>query len=162
MLLLAPLPAASADKTQYSWLADRAEGMSSDKIMQLADRYAAEGKQGEALVLYAVVYGRFDDGMDDAAKNICALAHKKSGAVYYDRGDYVEALDEFISGVKVSEQCAKPKHAAGLYNYIGNVYCIFLDWEKTIIIRPTSCAVRCPTARPNTTYWSTWRAYTRL
>ncbi len=130
MLLLAPLPAASADKTQYSWLADRAEGMSSDNIMQLADRYAAEGKQGEALVLYAVVYGRFDDGMDDAAKNICALAHKKSGAVYYDRGDYVEALDEFISGVKVSEQCAKPKHAAGLYNYIGNVYCIFLDWEK--------------------------------
>ena len=131
-LLLAPLPAASADKTQYSWLADRAEGMSSDKIMQLADRYAADGKQGEALVLYAMVYGRWRDGMDDAAKNICVLACKQAGAVYYGRDDYVNALDRFIYGVKLSGQCAEQRYAANLYNNIGNVYGMFLDYEKSI------------------------------
>lgn len=130
LLLMPPLTALSADKTQYTWLARKADGMPPDKVMRMADKYAAEGRQGEALVLYAVVYGRFADDMDDRGKNLCALACKQAGKVYYERGDYVEALGEFINGVKVSGQCAKPKHAAGLYNYIGNVYCMFLDWEK--------------------------------
>ena len=130
LLLVPPVAVRSADKTQYTWLARKADGMPSDKVLGMADKYAAEGKQGEALVLYAVVYGRFADDMDDDAKNLCADARRKAGKVYYGRGDYVEALDEFINGVKVSEQCAKPKHAASLYNYIGNVYCMFLDWEK--------------------------------
>ena len=131
-MLLAPLPAVSADKTQYSWLADRVEGMGSGKVMQLADKYAADGKQGEALVLYAVVYGRFADDMDDDAKNLCALACKQAGLVYYGRGDYVNALDRFIHGVKICGQCAEPRQAARLYNNIGNVYCFFLDYEKGI------------------------------
>ena len=130
LLLVPPVAVRSADKTHYTWLARKADGMPSDKVLGMADKYAAEGKQGEALVLYAVVYGRFADDMDDEAKNLCADARRKAGKVYYGRGDYVEALDEFINGVKVSEQCAKPEHAASLYNYIGNVYCMFLDWEK--------------------------------
>ena len=125
-----PVAVRSADKTQYTWLARKADGMPSDKVLGMADKYAAEGKQGEALVLYAMVYGRFADDMDDEDKNLCADARRKAGKVYYGRGDYVEALYEFINGVKVSEQCAKPEHAASLYNYIGNVYCMFLDWEK--------------------------------
>lgn len=124
--------ARAADKTQYTWLARKADGMASEKVMKLADKYAAEGKQGEALVLYAVVYGRFADDMGDGAKNLCAYARLKAGGIYYDRGDYVEALGEFINGVKLSEQCDEPCYAARIYNYIGNVYCIFLDWEKGI------------------------------
>lgn len=132
ILLLPFLPsvARASETTHYSWLARKAGDLSSAKVMQIADRYAANGRHGEALVLYALVYDRFSEDMDDDGKNMCSLARQKAGKVYYDRGDYVEALDEFINGVKLSEQCDKPRYAARIYNHIGNVYCIFLDWEK--------------------------------
>ena len=132
LLLMPPLTVLSADKTQYTWLARKADGMPPDKVVRMADKYAAEGRQGEALVLYAVVYGRFADGMDDRGKNLCALACKQAGAVYYERGDYVNALDRFVDGVKLSEQCAKPAYMANLYNNIGNVYGVYLDYEKAV------------------------------
>lgn len=132
MLLLPFLSIAgmAADNTRYLWLARKVDGMSSEKVMEMAGKYADKGKQGEALVLYAVVYGRFSDSMDDEGKNICSQARLNAGKLYYGRGDYVEALDEFVNGVKLSEQCAKPRYAAQMYNHIGNVYCMFLDWEK--------------------------------
>ena len=37
------------------------------------------------------------------------MARLKAGKIYYDKADYSKALDEFICGVKVSEQCDKPK-----------------------------------------------------
>lgn len=132
MLLLPFLSIAgmAADNTRYLWLARKVDGMTSEKIMEMAGKYADKGKQGEALVLYAVVYGRFSDSMDDEGKNICSQARLNAGKLYYGRGDYVEGLDEFVNGVKLSEQCAKPRYAAQMYNHIGNVYCMFLDWEK--------------------------------
>lgn len=132
MLLLPFLSIAgmAADNTRYLWLARKVDGMTSEKIMEMAGKYADKGKQGEALVLYAVVYGRFSDSMDDEGKNICSQTRLNAGKLYYGRGDYVEALDEFVNGVKLSEQCAKPRYAAQMYNHIGNVYCMFLDWEK--------------------------------
>lgn len=33
---------------------------------------------------------------------MCALARKKAGTLYYDKGNYINALDEFINGVKIS------------------------------------------------------------
>lgn len=132
MLLLPFLPMASlaADNTWYLQLARKVDGMTSEKIMKMAGRYVDSGKQDEALILYAVVYGRFTDRMDDEGKNLCSLAHLNAGKLYYGRGDYIEALDEFINGVKLSEQCLKPRYAAQMYNDIGNLYCMFLDWEK--------------------------------
>ncbi len=132
MLSLLAQTVSAADKTQYSWLVQKVDGMLPAKVIELADKYEKQNKHGEALVLYAVAYGRFKDNMDDDSKNLCAMARLKAGKVYYDMADYVKALDEFIYGVKISEQCATPKHAARLYNYIGNVYCIFFDWEKGI------------------------------
>ena len=151
---LLPLTAPAADTTQYSRLARKADGMPSDKVMRMADKYAAEGKQGEALVLYAVVYGRFADDMDDEAKNLCSLACKQAGMVYYDRGDYVNALYRFVEGVKLSEQCAKPRYAANLYCNIGNVYGQFFDYEKAADYyrKAYKYVKKIPTARPSTPY----------
>lgn len=130
LFLFLPLRNSAADSTSYFSLARKADVMSSGNIMKIADSYFSVGKHGDALVLYAVVCSRFEDNMTDMEKNLCALAHQKAGKIYYERGDYVEALNEFINGVKVSERCTRPKYAACIYNYIGNVYCIFLDWEK--------------------------------
>lgn len=130
LLSLLPMTGLAGDNTSYSQLVRKADSMTSGKVMEMADKYADKGKQGEALVLYAVVYGRFTDSIDDEGKNLCSLAHLNAGKLYYDRGDYVEALNEFVNGVKLSEQCVKPRYAAQMYKHIGNVYCMFLDWEK--------------------------------
>lgn len=132
MLMLLSPEAWAADKSQYSWLVGKTADMPSSKIMKMADNYARQGKDGEAIVLYTIIYNRYDDGMTDEAKNECALARQKAGKVYYERSNYINALNEFINGVKTSEQCRRPVYASSLYNYIGNVYCIFLDYEKGI------------------------------
>lgn len=132
MLSLLPQTVFSAGGTQYSRLVHKVDNMPSAKIIELADKYEKQNRHGDALVLYAVVYGRFKDSMNDDEKNQCAMARLKAGKIYYDKADYSKALDEFICGVKVSEQCDKPKFAARIYNNIGNVYCLFFEWEKGI------------------------------
>lgn len=132
LLLFVPLWNTAANKTMYSWLIKKVADKPSALIMKMADRYVAKGKQGEAIVLYSVVSNRYREDMDEDGKNLCSLAHKSVGKIYYDEGNYVTALDEFINGVKISETCRRPVYAASLYNYIGNVYCIFLDYEKGI------------------------------
>lgn len=131
-LMLMPPAGTAADMTKYSALVGKVRNMPSPGIMDMAASYADRKQDGEAVVLYAVVYGRYNDDMTDEDKNLCALAYKQAGMVYYNRGDYVNALDLFISGVKVSERCRDPKHTARLYNNIANVYCLFLDYEKGV------------------------------
>ena len=130
--LLATCTAFGSGDTKYTKLVKKVSAKSTANIMNIADRYAAKGKDGEALVLYAIVYNRFDPDAADDEKDMCALARKKAGILYYDKGNYVNALEEFINGVKISETCPKPVYAASLYNYIGNVYCLFFDCEKGI------------------------------
>lgn len=123
---------AMAADAGYSDLVSGVKDMPLQGIYAKAEKFFSEGKNEDALVLYTVICGRYRDDMSDDDKNLCALSHKQAGMVYYNRGDYVNALDEFIRGVKVSEQCASPKYIARLYNNIGNVYGLFLEYEKGI------------------------------
>lgn len=126
------MSAAVANSTAYTELVAKVRDMQPQRIIDMADRYARADKEGEALVLYAVVYGRYNDEMTDNDKNLCAQAHKQAGMIYYNRSNYVSALKEFIDGVIISEQCDRPIHIARLYNNIGNIYCVFLEYEKGI------------------------------
>lgn len=132
LMCLLPAAAGGAERNQYSELVGKVKDLPSEKIMQLAGKYAEADKDGEAIVLYAVVYGRYSPSMDDKAKNTCASARQKAGMLYYNRGDYAGALGEFINGVKTSGQCRNPEYLALLYKNIGNVYCVFFDYEKGI------------------------------
>lgn len=124
--------AMAAETTRYSWLVHRMADAPSDRIMKAAGGYSAKGRHGEAAVLYSIVRSRFSEDMDDAGKNLCALACLKAGNIYYDRGNYAGALEEFVSGVKISGTCRRPACTARLYNNIGNIHCVFLDYEKGI------------------------------
>lgn len=132
MSFIPELELQGAEKTQYSSLVDKVRHMSSSQVMRLAENYAGKSKTGEALVLYSLVYNRIEDGMSDKDLNVCALARLKAGRVYYEQANYTSALEMFVDGVAISEKCKKPLHAARLYNNIGNVYCVFLEYEKGI------------------------------
>lgn len=134
LLLLCLVPSAvyGADRTQYSGLVEKVRDLPSENVMRMAGKYAGQGKDAEAIVLYTVVADRFRDDSDDGEKNTCVLARHKVGQAYYDRGDYVNALGAFVEAAKMSEQCGVQRHVARIYNSIGNVYCIFLDYEKGV------------------------------
>lgn len=124
--------ARGADETQYSELVKKAQRLPSAQILNLADKYAGKEKTGEALVLYSVVYNRINKDMSEKSRNDCALARLKAGRIYYRQGNYINALEMFVAGVEVSEPCDRPLYAAQLYNNIGNVYSIFLEYEKGV------------------------------
>ena len=122
----------ATDWTQYSDLVCEMQDVSSKQILDLASQRAAEKKDIEAIVLCSVVASRFRDDMNEEERNLCTLAHLKAGDIYNAQSNYSAALSEYIEGVKISESCSKPIYAARLYNKIGNIYCIFLDYEKGI------------------------------
>ena len=118
----------ATDWTQYSDLVCEMQDVSSKQILDLASQRAAEKKDIEAIVLCSVVASRFRDDMNAEERNLCTLAHLKAGDIYNAQSNYSAALSEYIEGVKISESCSKPIYAARLYNKIGNIYCIFLDY----------------------------------
>ena len=104
LMCLLPLTAGGTAHRQYSPLVEFADDKPSEEIMRMAGKYAGQGKDAEAIVLYTVVADRFRSDLDDRGKNNCALALREIGDIYYKRGDYVNALDCFVKGVKLSEQ----------------------------------------------------------
>ena len=122
----------AASSTQYTKIVNEHDSQSSRNIIQAADKLASSGKKDDALVLYTMVCNRFSYNITEQEKEACVLAHLKAATIYYDRGNYINALELEVKGVKISEQCQKQTYTARLYNNIGNVYCVFLDYEKGI------------------------------
>lgn len=131
-MLLVSAGAQGKAQTAYKSLITRTEGLPSAEIMRLADREDAAGREDSALVLYIMVCNRFSDRMTEEEKHACSLAYCKAGNIYFNRGNYVNALENEVKGLKISESAEHPVHAARLYNNIGNVYGVFLDYEKSI------------------------------
>lgn len=129
-LWLAIAGAAAADRGKYTGLIDTAARMPSERILTRADSLISQGRTDEAMVLYMVVCGRTSPDMTAAEREACAAAHLKAGDLCYNRGDYVRALEFYVSGLKVSEEGGESIYAAKFYKNIGNVYCQFSDYGK--------------------------------
>ncbi len=131
------LSAHSADRGRINGIAlnqrvEKATRESSATLLESAEKYAAEGNFQDALALYAIVYNRIDNSMNDNEKENCIKARLKAGQIFYNQGSYHNALDQFVIGVKLSEEHDIPEYAARMWNNIGNIYCIFLDTGKGI------------------------------
>ena len=115
---------------KYTKTIRSASGKSSALVLREADSCLSHGDDGRAFVLCMVVCNRFKDSMDEADKEHCASAYLKAGDVYYGQGNYTGALDLYIRGLKVCESTSKRKKIAMFYKNIGNVYCMFQDYER--------------------------------
>ena len=122
----------AADKNKYDGLISQCSSWSDKRILQVADRVLAKDDKERALVLYMVVCNRMTVDMDDSQASTCALAYVKSGDIYFQGGNYSNALDFYVKGMKVSDANEKKPHLAVLYKNIGNVYSMFQDYEKGI------------------------------
>lgn len=121
-----------ADLSKYTGLINKVSGLPSARIVEMGDASLSRGRAEEALVLYMVVCDRAADDMAEAERRACSSANLKAGDIYYGRGDYVRALEYYVSGLKVCEGGSVREGIARFYKNIGNVYCQFQDYEKGV------------------------------
>ena len=124
-----PLCAATASK-DYVKIVRLTQGMSTKKVIDMGDREKKKKHADDALVFYMVACNRLKDGMSDEERQQCGIAHLKAGNVYYDLGRYADALDYYVNGLKIYEQCKNQKEIGRFYNNIGSIYCTFQEFEK--------------------------------
>lgn len=114
----------------YMITVKNASKLSITAVVKRGDGFYDKGEQEKALVYYMVVCNRYQPYMNEADKQMCATAHLKAGNIYYHHGNYANALEFYVKGLKIYETCDKQTDIARFYNNIGNVYCIFQDFEK--------------------------------
>ena len=130
ILLLHTLNMLASSESRYSSLIRNVRGWSSEKILSTGDSLLQCKQEDKALVMYMLVCSRTSDRMTDREKSDCALANLKAGDIYYDRGNYINALESYQMGLKLSESTTSKQHLALIYNNIGKVYCVFKDYNK--------------------------------
>lgn len=91
---------------------------------------AKQDEEDKALVMYMLVCSRTNDRMTDEELTDCSFANLKVGDIFYARGNYINALENYQEGLKLSETSASKTHLPLIYKNIGNVYCMFKDYGK--------------------------------
>ena len=112
ILLLHTLNMLASSESRYSSLIRNVRGWSSEKILSTGDSLLQCKQEDKALVMYMLVCSRTSDRMTDREKSDCALANLKAGDIYYDRGNYINALESYQMGLKLSESTTSKQHLA--------------------------------------------------
>lgn len=105
---------------------------SSSEIIQMAAKASVKNDEKTVLVLYMMVCNRADKAKSYNEIKDVALAYLRSGDIYYWRGHYTKALSLYQDGLKVCERSDKKPYIAEFYKCIGNIFCMFKDYEKAI------------------------------
>lgn len=114
----------------YLHLVKKTTELQVEQVLRFGDGCLERGQKDKALVYYMVACSRLRDDMPDRDRQQVALAHLKKGNVYYMNGGYASALEAYVKGIKIYETCGVQREIGRFYNNIGNIYCIFQDYEK--------------------------------
>lgn len=117
---------------KYRQLFDKTRDVPPERLMKIAEGKAREGDEESAAVLYAVVCRSVMGSSSEQDKTMFAMACLGMGDCYYARGNYPEALDQYVRGLEVYETCARKDKVGMFYNNMGIIYCTFLDYEKGV------------------------------
>lgn len=115
---------------KYTRLINKVQDMPSGRVMEMAVRAAEADHADSALVLCMVVCNRVSDDMAYSEKAECARAFMMTGDIYFRQGDYAGALESYVEGLKLCESCKFHADVPVFLKNIGNVYCVFQDYEK--------------------------------
>lgn len=120
----------SAASNDYSQAVKRGSKLTSYKLMKQGERFEKKGEIDSALVCYMIVCNRSGEDQTDQDIAQCAIANLKAGNIYYGQGNYVNALEFYVKGLKIYETSRDQREIARFYNNIGSIYCQFQDYEK--------------------------------
>lgn len=130
ILLIHSLTSLASSHSKYTPLIRQVRGWPSEKILSKGDQFLQNKEEDKALVMYMLVCSRTNDRMSDEELTDCSLANLKVGDIFYGRGNYINALENYQEGLKLSETSASKTHLPLIYKNIGNVYCMFKDYGK--------------------------------
>lgn len=130
ILLIHSLTSLASSHSKYTPLIRQVRGWPSEKILSKGDQFLQNKEEDKALVMYMLVCSRTNDRMTDEELTDCSLANLKVGDIFYGRGNYINALENYQEGLKLSETSASKTHLPLIYKNIGNVYCMFKDYGK--------------------------------
>lgn len=130
IVLVFSLCRAASAGSKYTRLINEMSSKDTRTVMTAADKSERRGDNERALVLYMMVGKRFRTDLTDDEKALLTEAYRRSGDIYYNRGDYPTALEMYVEGMKVCEATRQKKRMAILLKNTGNVYCVFDDLER--------------------------------
>lgn len=130
ILFIHSLTSLASSQSKYTPLIRQVRGWPSEKILSRGDQFLQNKEEDKALVMYMLVCSRTNDRMTDEELTDCSLANLKVGDIFYARGNYINALENYQEGLKLSETSASKAHLPLIYKNIGNVYCMFKDYGK--------------------------------
>ena len=154
ILFIHSLTSLASSQSKYTPLIRQVRGWPSEKILSKGDQFLQNKKEDKALVMYMLVCSRTNDRMTDEELTDCSLANLKVGDIFYARGNYINTLENYQEGLKLSETSASKTHLPLIYKNIGNVYCMFKDYgkgfdyyKKAYQIRPLAYASTAKTSK---------------
>ena len=130
LLLFIPLLFIRSEEVKKDTFFERVNTLSTQEIIQLGDHYQKESDT--AIALYSISNRRYNENMNEEEKQLCVTSFLKTGDIYYNQGNYTNAFDHYIQGLKICESCLNKERLPDIYLKLGSVYCTFLDYEMGI------------------------------
>lgn len=124
--------AANVLAKDYSSVFNKARAYQTQRVIDIGDSLLDKGLSDNALVYYMVACNRAASNLSDEERRLVAIAHLRKGNVYYLKGGYATALRSYIDGIKICEEVPGQKELGRFYNNVGNIYCMFKEYEKGI------------------------------
>lgn len=118
--------------SSYDILMRQAMDMDTHDVLDMAIQADNDSDENRALVLYMVVINRSMNSKSPSAQKSCAVAYLRSGDIYYWKGNYAKAMSQYVHSLRMSENGSCRSIIVKIYKSIGNVYCMFEDYEKAI------------------------------
>lgn len=115
---------------------------SSDELLKRGDAYLERHNPDSALVYYVALSGRYASQASKREKENALQGLIKSGGIYYQEGNYNQALDLYFRAFRICETEEINAYFPELYNNMGSIYNRFKDYErgKDYYLRGLKCA----------------------
>lgn len=104
--------------------------LSTQELIEKGNIFLQQSQIDTALMFYLVLSAKYNDQMDQSDQYLCALSCDKSAVIYYQKGNYSKAFDVLLKGIRICESNDFQDLLPELYKNIGNVYCVFQDFDR--------------------------------
>lgn len=102
--------------------------MTSDQLAAMGDRCFADNRIDTALACYGLLVTR-PAGNDEGQCRRVISAYNSMGIIYMNVGDYRNAYNSLLDGLRMAEQCGDTVVTPKIYCNIGNIYYYFHEYE---------------------------------
>lgn len=83
-----------------------------------------------ALRFYLILIAKYKESQDKSDLYLSAMSYNRSAVIYQQRGNYTESFELLLKGIRICEQNDFQELLSRLYINMGNIYCIFKDYDR--------------------------------